>query len=219
MWGDRMTTMLAETFVPFAVAVYLLALAPGPTAMLVVRQAMAGGRRAALWTTAGNSVGLLAWSLAAAVGLAAVIAASQTAYVVLRLVGAAVLLVLGVRTLLAARGARPHPMTVVDGTDLRPSAGAAFRMGLLNNLANPKVAVFALSLLPQFAPANASAGTYVALAFEWALLAASWYVVLTLMVVRAGAVFRGVAFRRWSERLAGVTLVGLGVQIAVDPAR
>jgi threonine/homoserine/homoserine lactone efflux protein len=212
--------VLTETFVPFAVAVYLLALAPGPTAMLVVRQAMAGGRRAALWTTAGNSVGLLAWSLAAAIGLAAVIAASQTAYVVLRLVGAAVLLGLGLRTLLdTRRGARPHPTTVVEETELRPSAGAAFRMGLLNNLANPKVAVFALSLLPQFAPANASAGTYVALAFEWALLAASWYVVLTLLVVRAGVLFRGEVFRRWTERVAGVTLVGLGVQIAASPTK
>jgi threonine/homoserine/homoserine lactone efflux protein len=188
--------------------------------MLVVRQAMAGGRRAALWTTAGNSVGLLAWSLAAAIGLAAVIAASQTAYVVLRLVGAAVLLVLGVRTLLATRrGTRRHPTSVTDGAELRASAGAAFRMGLLNNLANPKVAVFALSLLPQFAPADASAGTYVALALEWALLAASWYVVLALLVVRADALFRGEAFRRWTERVAGVTLVGLGVQIGVDPAR
>lgn len=215
-----MPPLLVDTFLPFAVAVYLLALAPGPTAMLVVRQAMAGGRRAALWTTAGNSVGLLAWSLAAAVGLAAVIAASQTAYVVLRLVGAAVLLVLGVRTLLATRrGARPHSAAVVEDPEPRRSAWAAFRMGLLNNLANPKVAVFALSLLPQFAPVGASAGTYVALAVEWALLAASWYVVLTLLVVRAGAAFRSEGFRLWTERVTGATLVGLGTQIAVSPTR
>jgi threonine/homoserine/homoserine lactone efflux protein len=164
-------------------------------------------------------VGLLAWSLAAAVGLAALIAASQTAYVVLRLVGAAVLLVLGVRTLLASRrGARPRHAEP-QPTGPRLSAGAAFRLGLLNNLANPKVAVFALSLLPQFAPVGAPAATYVALALEWAVLAASWYVVLALLVVRAGAFFRGEAFRRWTERVAGVTLVALGAQIAASPTR
>jgi threonine/homoserine/homoserine lactone efflux protein len=211
--------VLVETFLPFAVAVYLLALAPGPTALLVVRSALSGGRRAALWTTAGNSVGLLAWSLAAAVGLAAVVAASQTAYVVLRVVGAAVLLVLGVRTLLATRRSAYEP-DADDGQPAGPgpSAAAAFRTGLLNNLANPKVAVFALSLLPQFAPADASAATYAALAVEWALLAASWYVVLTLLVVRAGRAFRGPA-RRWAERVSGATLVGLGAQIAVSPTR
>ena len=209
-----------QSYVAFGIAVYLLALAPGPSALLVVQQALSGGRRAALWTTAGNSAGLLLWSAAAAVGLAAVVATSQPAYVALRLVGAAVLIVLGVRTLLATRRSRGHEPSgvapaVADGSP--PSAAAAFRLGLLNNLGNPKVAVFALSLLPQFAPAGAAPTTYVLLALEWAVLAASWYVVLALLVVRAGGLFQGGRFRRWAERLTGATLVGLGTQIAVRP--
>lgn len=212
-----------QSYIAFGVAVYLLALAPGPSALLVVQQALSGGRRAALWTTAGNSVGLLVWSAAAAVGLAAVVATSQTAYTVLRLVGAAVLIVLGVRTLLATRrsahpdhrpGREGDPVTAAPAVS---SGGSAFRLGLLNNLGNPKVAVFALSLLPQFAPAAAAPGTYVALALEWAVLAASWYIVLGLLVVRAGDVFRGARVRRWTERITGVTLVGLGTHIAVRP--
>ena len=173
-------------------------------------------------TTAGNSVGLLMWSAAAGVGLAAVVATSQPAYVALRLVGAAVLIVLGVRTLLATRrSVRPDRSATAPTPEPGParslSAGAAFRLGLLNNLANPKVAVFALSLLPQFAPAGAAPVTYVLLALEWALLAASWYVVLALFVVRAGGLFRRARFRRWAERAAGATLVGLGTHIAVRP--
>lgn len=210
------TAPVTQTYLAFGVAVYLLALAPGPSALLVVQQALSGGRRAALWTTAGNSVGLLVWSAAAAVGLAGLVATSQTAYVALRLVGAAVLVVLGVRALLATgRGARP-----ADHLGPRPtprSSGAAFRLGLLNNLGNPKVAVFALSLLPQFAPAGAAPATYALLALEWALLAASWYVVLALLVVRAGDVLQGARLRRWAERVTGLTLVGLGAGIAVRP--
>jgi threonine/homoserine/homoserine lactone efflux protein len=210
------TAGVTQTYLAFGVAVYLLALAPGPSALLVVQQALSGGRRAALWTTAGNSVGLLVWSAAAAVGLAGLVATSQPAYVALRLVGAAVLVVLGVRTLLATRRGRRREDHPVGGPAPRSSA-AAFRLGLLNNLGNPKVAVFALSLLPQFAPAGASPATYALLALEWAVLAASWYVVLALLVVRAGGVLQGGRLRRWAERVTGLTLVGLGAGIAARP--
>src|SRR5439155_3702323 len=98
---------------------------------------------------------LAIWSVAASAGLAAVVAASEPAFLAIKLAGAAYLLWLGGRALLDAVRARPHrggPRSLTG----RLTPRIAYRQGVLSNLGNPKIAVFFTSLLPQFAPEHAS---------------------------------------------------------------
>src|SRR3954451_25406500 len=105
---------------------------------MVARSVFLGGRRAAFGTTLGIAAGCMGWAIASAAGVAAVLAASETAYDALRLAGAAYLVWLGVQSLLAARrGQDSDPIA----TAARP-ARSPFRQGLVTNLFNPKIALF-----------------------------------------------------------------------------
>ena len=154
----------------------LVIVTPGPDTALTVRNALLGGRRAGVATAAGVALGLAVWTAAASAGLAALLVASEPAFVAVKLAGAAYLVLLGAQTLLhALRGARPREAGGRDGGAAAPR-GVALRQGLLNDLGNPKIAVFFTTLLPQFAPGprlrrsrrcSPSACIFCAMTFAW----------------------------------------------------
>nr|BFF01471.1 hypothetical protein GCM10020241_31460 [Streptoalloteichus tenebrarius] len=139
----------------FLVAAFLVAITPGPATMLLIRQSAVGSWRTVLATIAGIEAGVLFWALAAVFGLSAVLVASQFAYDVLRVVGALVLVWFGAQALLAARR-RPEGDVAVEVAPVPDRPWRAFHMALLTNATNPKAGVFAISFLPQFAPARAA---------------------------------------------------------------
>jgi threonine/homoserine/homoserine lactone efflux protein len=192
------------TFLPVAV---LLSLTPGVATALVVRNAARGGRRQAFLTTSGNSVGVLAWAGFAAVGVAAVVAASAAVFDAVKLAGAAVLLVMGLRSLLGG-----HDAEVVT-----TPARSAFRDGLVTSLANPKLAAFFVALFPQFIPRGAPVLPE-ALAMAVVIVAVDliWYSVLALLVARARKAFTDGGWGRRIERLTGAVLIGLGIRLAFE---
>src|SRR3954468_8129659 len=130
------------TLVSFAGIAVLVSVTPGPATALVVRSAALRGRREAMLTTLGNSTGIVLWALASVLGISALVAASETAFVGLKVVGAVVLVVLGVQAL---RGGRRSQVAGRGG-------GAPYRDGLITSFANPKLAVFFVALFPQFVP-------------------------------------------------------------------
>src|SRR5919202_1220689 len=130
---------MLETLLSFAGIAVLVSVTPGPATALVVRSAALHGRREAMLTTLGNSTGILMWALASVLGISALIAASETAFWVLKVVGAVVLVYLGIRTL-RARGDDEAP----------PLRRSAYGTGLMTSFANPKLAVFFIALFPQF---------------------------------------------------------------------
>ena len=140
---------MLRVLVTFAPIAGLLSITPGATTALVVRNALRGGRRHAFWTTSGNSLGVLVWGCCAAAGVAAVVAASATAFSVIKLVGAVVLIVMGARSLL---GAGHGPSEADAPAPSEVSDRQALRDGLITSLANPKLAVFFVALFPQFVP-------------------------------------------------------------------
>jgi threonine/homoserine/homoserine lactone efflux protein len=195
---------IAAEFAPVAA---LLTLAPGAGTAMVVRSAARGGRRAALLTTVGNSVGVLAWGGFAAVGIAAVVAASAEAFTVVKLVGAVVLIVLGVQSLRGQRGV----------ARAAPPHGAPLRDGLVTSLANPKLAVFFAALFPQFVPAGEPV-LPAALLMATTIVAFDlvWYSTLAYLVARARRAFVEGPWMRRFERMTGAVLVALGVRLALE---
>lgn len=204
--------MLAH--LPAFVAVSLVVIcSPGPDTALTVRNALAGGRRAGVLTAAGVTTGLMVWTLAASAGVAGLLAASEPAFRTLQLVGAAYLLWLGAQSLRTAwRGT--DPPAVDAARVVRP--GRALRQGLLGNLGNPKIAVFFVSLLPQFAAPGAGLAGFVLLGSVFCLLTFAWLGAYALVVDRARRLFRRPAVRRALDGLAGAVLVGFGARLVVD---
>ena len=192
----------------FAPVAALLTITPGAGTAMIVRSAVRGGRRRALVTTIGNSIGVLAWAGFAAVGVAAVVATSAEAFTAVKLVGAVVLVILGLQSLRGRRAA---------DTVAAPAGGAPLRDGVVTSLANPKLAVFFAALFPQFVPDGAS------VLFSALLMAAMivafdlvWYSMLAYLVARARRAFVEGPWLARAERVTGAVLVGLGVRLAFE---
>jgi threonine/homoserine/homoserine lactone efflux protein len=194
----------------------LVIVTPGPDTALMVRNALLGGRRAGVATAAGVALGLAVWTAAASAGLAALLVASEPAFVAVKLAGAAYLVLLGAQTLVHAWRGRP-----VEGDGEREAArlrpGVALRQGLLNDLGNPKIAVFFTTLLPQFAPAHGPAfATLLAFGLLFCAMTFAWLCVYSAVVARAGRALRGPRVRRALDAVMGAALVAVGVRVAVE---
>jgi threonine/homoserine/homoserine lactone efflux protein len=199
----------------FAVSAVLI-VTPGPDMALVARNVLRGGRRSGIATSAGVAVGLAVWTLAASIGLAALLRASEPAFVALKAVGSAYLLYLGARSLweaIRARGERPPRRSGPSTTHL----GVSMRQGLISNLGNPKIAVFFTSFLPQFVPGRTpSVAALVTLGLFFCALTLAWLVAYSALVARAGDLIRRTRIRRALDAVTGVILLGLGVRLAFE---
>jgi threonine/homoserine/homoserine lactone efflux protein len=193
----------------------LVIVTPGPDTALTMRNALLGGRRAGVATAAGVVSGLTVWTMAASVGLAALLVASEPAFVALKLVGAAYLVFLGVQSLVHAWRGRPNEERPRGGPRLGPRA--AWRQGLLNDLGNPKIAVFFTTLLPQFAPAHGPAfASLLGFGLLFCAMTFGWLCVYSVVVARAGHALRRPRIRRALDAAMGATLVALGVRVAIE---
>jgi threonine/homoserine/homoserine lactone efflux protein len=193
--------------------VSLLTITPGADMAMVARSVFTGGRRDAFATTLGISAGCLAWACASALGVAAVLAASQTAYDALRLLGAAYLVWLGIQTLLAARRGAYVAPEISDGA----RRASPFRQGLLTNLFNPKIAVFYSTFLPQFiGPGDSALAVSMLLACVHIALGIAWLSLYAWLLARAVEAFKGSRLRRALDALTGTVLVALGLRLAAE---
>ena len=196
----------------FVAVAVLVVITPGPDMTLVARNTFAGGRTAGLATSAGTCSGLLVHATAAAFGLSAVLLASSQAFTVVKIAGAAYLVFLGIRTIVtsgrdaaSARGPKPaDPLT-------------AYRQGLLTNVLNPKIAVFFLSLLPQFVdPGPGFAARLLLLSGLFIVMGLVWLTAYTLMLHAVRATARRPRVRKTIETVTGVVLVALGARLALQ---
>jgi len=200
----------------FVALALVVIVTPGPDTALTVRNTISGGRRAGVGTAAGVSTGLAIWTLAAAAGVAALLVASEPAFLALKYAGAAYLIYLGMQTLLGAITRRSHDATPLFRRSPLTAAGA-LRQGLVNDLANPKIAVFFSSLLPQFAPAHGSAfPTLLALGLLFSAMTFAWLCVYAAAIDRLSDLLRRTAVRRAMDALMGTVLVALGGRLALE---
>jgi threonine/homoserine/homoserine lactone efflux protein len=199
-------------YVGIVVAIVLL---PGPDTAVVTKNALIHGREAALGSAIGSNVGVSIWTLATALGVAAILRSSATVYDGLKLAGAVYLVWIGVRTLWDSRRAGGDRAGTAPRRQLDGRGG--FRQGLMTDLANPKVGIFFTSLLPQFVSPHGSAllqmlilgAIYIAFSLVWmcgyALIAARLSHVLSRARVKAGI-----------DRFSGLVLVGVGIRLALE---
>jgi threonine/homoserine/homoserine lactone efflux protein len=199
----------------FVLAVLLISASPGPAMALIFRRAALRGLRGAVPTVLGLELGLYVWALFAGAGFAALVAASEVAYLVLRVVGAAVLLVLGFRAWRTAWRGRGAPVAADPAPVGRGRWWGSFGEGVVVQLANPKAAVFMIAFYPQFVPADGPVfATTAVLGLLQITLETGLYLALAAGVARAGAWFRRPRIRSRLEAVSGTVLVGLGLRVA-----
>jgi threonine/homoserine/homoserine lactone efflux protein len=175
-----------------------------------------GARRAGLFTALGVVTGQAVWALATAIGVAALLRASEPAFTALKLAGAAYLVYLGAQSLLAAVRHRGSTRSPPDRTARRLAPAIACRQGVISNLGNPKMAAFFPSLLPQFASSFAG---LLALGLVFCALTFVWLTAYAVVVGKAGDVLRRSAVRRALDAAAGAVMVALGLRIATERPR
>ncbi len=211
---------MSGQFVAFLGIAAVVICVPGPDTALTVRNTLAGFRRGGIATAAGVATGQLAWTVAASFGIAGLLLASAPAFQAVRWVGAAYLIFLGLRSLWSAVRRSPRAGSATDGRQQVPaelSARRAFRQGLLSNLANPKMAAFFLSLLPQFVPAGAGslAGSLL-LGCTFCLMTFVWLSGYVLVLDRVRELLLRGPFKRLLDAIAGAVLVVFGARLATE---
>lgn len=196
----------------FVASGVLLNLTPGQDTFYILGRSMAEGTRSGVASALGITVGSLFHTAMAALGLSAVLATSASAFMVVKLVGAAYLVYLGVRMLVTASAAEPR----------RPrSAGllGSFRDGILTNALNPKVALFFLALMPQFIDpdSDTKVAAFVMLGLTFVATGTLWCLVLAVSAGRLrGFVLRHSRGWRVMSRAVGGLFVLLGLRLAVS---
>jgi threonine/homoserine/homoserine lactone efflux protein len=192
-------------------------LAPGPDTVVVTKNAIVHGRGAALATSLGVNAGLLVWTLAAALGVAAVVRESAVAFTALKLIGAAYLVWLGGQALLTA-GRRPAHARLAGGDPgqrIGPLTG--FRQGLLSDLSNPKIAVFFTGLLSQFvAPRQPVLAPFLALGGLFVAMTLAWLSCYAIFAARMSRLLTRPSVRAALDRLTGVVLIGFGLRLVLE---
>jgi len=192
----------------------LLAVTPGPDMAVVTKNALAHGRRGVLLTTTGIALALAIWVSATAFGLSALLRTSGELLFVLKLVGAAYLAYLGVRTLLESRR---RPADLLAEAPPQAPAHAIFRQGFLSAISNPKLGVFFVTFLPQFvAPGQALLPRLLELGLIFAVIGWTWMIVYGFFITRIREIITAPRVRQWMQRVTGVVLLGFGARLALD---
>ncbi|MEX8494443.1 LysE family translocator [Sphaerotilus sp.] len=200
----------------FALTVLVLNATPGVDLVFTVSRTLQHGLRTGLAGAAGISAGCVVHALAAAFGLAALLAVSATAFSVLKGIGAAYLVWLAFGMLRSALAAPAAPTTEAVAMVPVP-LGRVFRQGLLTNVLNPKVALFFLAFLPQFIDADAAHKTlaFLALGGWFVLQSALFLTALVLLTARLRYLGQGSATPgRWLDGLGGLLFLGLAARLA-----
>ena len=192
---------------------FALAASPGPDSFLIVRNTLVEGRRIGFMTLLGNRIGLCAHLAAAIAGLSVALQTSPALYLGVRLLGAAYLVYLGASNLMSR--ARQAPAAAVTGPGGGMASVTAVRQGLLNNLLNPKVSLFFLSLFPQFATGDVLSRSPVTVAVVFLAGNTLWYVLLVQMVGLQWLRERLQRFQAALDLVFALIFVGLGTVIVI----
>lgn len=208
-----------ENYAAFVVAAIIFSMTPGIDTMFVLNRCVAQGKQAGAFSTLGIATGVLIHTLLATAGLSALLAQSATAFQVVKYLGAAYLIYLGVWRVVVA-GRKGFDLAAASG---HPSVAPwkDFRSGVLTNVLNPKVGIFFIAFFPQFIrPAQMESYLpFLVLGATYALIALIWLLILTWLAGSASAALRhDRRFGLWVDRISGMTFVLMGARVALKRA-
>ncbi|MGE9984702.1 LysE family translocator [Desulfovibrio sp. SGI.169] len=205
-------------FVPLTAMLVVL---PGPDFALIAKTSLLDGRPQGQAAACGVALGIVIHTCAAMLGISAIISQSVFLFGILKYMGAAYLLWLGVQALRQSRApGRKAEQRAADAP--RPAAGPAraalwraFRQGLLTNVLNPKAVLIFLTFLPQFMNPRMPLGPqFLVLGGITAALCLCWYVPLASLLGHARGLFESFRFQRWLRRCAGVVFIAFSLRLA-----
>ena len=203
-----------QNFEAFIVASIMLNLLPGPDNFYILGRSLAQGRNVGIASALGISAGAIFHTLAAAIGLSALIVASPTAFLTVKLLGAAYLVFLGGKMFL-------NSWKSID--DIKSLSGssfsAAFRQGLVTNAFNPKVALFFLAFLPQFIAKDVESNFFgfIVLGFTFVATSTIWGFLLAYSSAAISKKLRdNPKYLEYINKITGTLLIGLGVRLVVN---
>ena len=207
---------VTQSLVAFVLAAGLLTITPGFDTALVLRTSTVEGSRKATFAALGIGVGCLSWGAAVALGLGALLAASQLAYDVLKWAGAAYLAWMGFQLIRRPRTDFPPGLSAASSGSTS-NQSSWFWKGLIGNLLNPKVGVFYVSFLPQFVPMGVSVPAYTfMLAMIHVVLGAIWCVALILASQPFVWALRRPTVIKTLDRLTGCVFIAFGAKLALS---
>ncbi|MDR3100474.1 MAG: LysE family translocator [Paraburkholderia sp.] len=201
----------------FLVAVFLLNVTPGPDTAYIVGRSVAQGRSAGLVSALGISAGCCVHALACAFGLTALLAASATAFTVIKLVGACYLVYLGVRLIFAKHEAPASATESVSRASAPRPLRQLFLSGFWTNVLNPKVVLFFVSFFPQFVSVTSSHKVlaFLALGVVFVVMSTIWNGFVAWVAGSVTQRFSGKpGIKKWLDRTVGSAFVGLGLRLA-----
>lgn len=199
----------------FILVVLVLFLIPGPAVLLTVSQSLKGGKKAGIYTGVGIAVADLIHTLAAVLGLSAILMTSALAFEVVKYLGAAYLIFLGISSLLEKAKKNEQPELKKNLSSLSVS----FRQAILVELLNPKTALFFLAFLPQFVSPGGPPVVIqlLTLGLTFVLMSILYTSLIALLASYiANWVQKKNSVSHWSSRLVGVIYIGLGIQLALQ---
>ncbi|MBR9924219.1 LysE family translocator [Vreelandella venusta] len=204
-------------FVSFLVAITLLSISPGVDTLLVIRNTARGGVRDGVATSIAICCGLFVHATISALGISLILLQSAWAFHMLKLVGAAYLIWLGVSSLLAARRGAPLPVKGVMTSGSPVPFWQPIKEGVLSNVLNPKTVVFYMAFLPQFiSPSDPALLKSLWLAGVHFVIANIWQISVVLMVGGASKWLASARFAQTLNAATGVVLVVFGVRLALE---
>ena len=209
-------------FTLFIVAVMLLSVTPGPDTAYIVGRSVAQGRGAGVVSALGIALGCIVHTLACAFGLTALLAASVTAFTIVKFAGAIYLIYLGVRLIFAKPAAAKTSHKPSEASRVRAapkSLQQVFTQGFVTNVLNPKVVLFFVSFIPQFVAVDSEHKTlaFLALGFVFVLVSTFWNTFVAWIVGSVTQRFSGKpGVKLWLDRVVGSAFVGLGIKLATS---
>ncbi len=209
----------------FIAAAAVLTIAPGPDNVYVLTRGITQGKMAGLAAALGFAAGCIFHTALAAFGIAALIKGSPVAFAAVKYAGAAYLIYIGVRTLMAAFKKDAAGVKINPHLDGHMSLGSIFKQSVIGNMFNPKITLFFLSFLPQFI--NTKANGQMSEAMQMVLLGVV-FMLQTIVIFGAIALASGVIGDKlrtrptlavWLDRVAGFTFIALGVKVALPDGK
>lgn len=205
---------MIENYLLFIIMSICLIILPGPDTAMATKNTLVAGKMGGVKTVFGTCVALLIHTLAAVIGLSALIVKSALLFSIFKYVGALYLIYIGIKALLAVKnkeGVNTNDVSINNDKEHT----SCFRQGFLTNLLNPKIAVFFLTFLPQFL--NPSHNTFIQLlvmGLTYLVLTIIWFAFYIFLIDKISAFMKKPKTQRYIQGLTGIVLIGFGIKLA-----